>query len=271
MFRGNDNGVLKYRWLQDEEWSDKSRSDWIEPRRLPIICNDDPRLIYHGGRIYMSTNFWWGAWEGNQIELRELTIDPAGNVRLHDVAKFRSDRPLWPGYVKPKHEKNWAPFSHDGRLLYVYSINPHRILEVNLATGTASLIHETKIDRDPWSIVGGQGMRCNAPPVRLDDGTYLSTFHVRNLAGAYWTGFYRFAGEAPFQILSMSREPVLWPEDSDGTCTRSGPGWKLLFVQGMEIIGDTLCLWGGDNDHSVMTADLSLSVAIDSLAPPTTA
>jgi hypothetical protein len=257
--RGNARGTLKYIWTND-------RRDSAPPIQLPISCNDDPRLIWHGGKLLMSTNFWWGAWEGNRIELREITIDKDRRVTLRELVKFTPDR-MWPGYVAPTHEKNWAPFSREGKLLYVYSISPHRILEVDLKSGRASIAAETLTASCQWGLSGMSEMRGNAPPVRLADGSYLSTFHVRDEKASYYTGFYRFAGEMPFEVLSMSREPVLWPEDSDGECWRSGPAWKLIFVQSMDIVGDVIRLTGGDNDHSVMEAVLPKKMVLEGLRP----
>jgi hypothetical protein len=251
VFRGDALGTIKYRWLDGE----------ANTFQLPLNCNDDPRLAWHQNRLYLSTNYWWGRWAGGRMELREIEIDDR-HIKLGAAAKFDVVG-NWPGYTKPEHEKNWVPFSHAGKLLYVYSINPHRILEVDLAGKSVSLLCETTASTIPWPIMDGSELRCSAPPVLLPSGEYLSTFHVRREKD-YWTGFYTFEATAPFRVTAMSCTPVLWPEDSDGVCWRNG-NMRLLFVQGMELRGDTLRLWGGDNDHSVMMADIPLAAAVASL------
>jgi hypothetical protein len=254
--RGGDVRTLRVLRLNDD----------FTPRRetkatLPIVQNDDPRIIDHAGATYLSTAYWWNHWSGFRMELRRVINADAGNIELVDVAKFEHiDN--WPGYIKPAFEKNWAPFSHDGRLLYVYSVSPHRILEFNPNTGKVALIHET----DPcvrWSIAGASESRLNAPPVLLADGTYLSTFHVRDAKG-YYTGFYRFEACPPFNIIEVSAEPYLLPEDSDGTSWRN-QNLQVLFIQGMDVADNVLTLFGGDNDHSVIAVRCDLRRVLNSL------
>jgi hypothetical protein len=258
VYRADDGYTLRWLYLTDEL---RPRTD--RPRgSFDLTRNDDPRLFWHSGELYMLTSHWWGRWSSGQMELRRVTLGTDGAPKLTDVAKWMDKSPpLWSGYKKPAFEKNWQPLSHDGTLYLIYSVNPHRLLKVDLAKGTATLAHETSRPSLPWPIPGD--VRLSAPPVRLPDGSYLSTLHTR-LGKDYSTGFYRFRGEPPFDVLEVSGEPVLWPGDSDEVCWRNG-NMRLLFPTGMEMDGDRVTLWGGDNDHSVVRLDVSLATATNGL------
>ena len=231
--------------------------------------DEDPRVVAHDGRLFVSTAKYDG--QGVWIELWEADPpDARGHVALHPRGQFHTVHD-WPGYVKLRFEKNWAPFSHGGRLWYVYSARPHRVLAVDLTRGTVRLAHET----------GGDAVRChgladpdadvrlNAPPVRLADGRFLCTYHVVRPVGArfdYYTGFYAFAGQPPFAPLA-STGPFLVPEDAEGVIPHDARPTRCVFVTGMTVDEnrDAVILWGGDSDRRVMTARLPLSRVLDAL------
>lgn len=262
VFRSSNPHGIKYRWL--------NLSD--QPCHVLLSTKQrDPRLVIHCGRLYMTVSFTvTDDARSEHMELYELRVAPAYDNRQLPtlqprlVTKFATAHSLWPGYQRMPLEKNWVPFSHDGRFMLVQSILPHRVLEVNLTTGQIAQVYEsTPASSDfPWPLRGhwGFGWRGSSPPWRLADGSYLSTFHAKDEAMQYAAAFYRFAGEPPFEIMAMDREPALVPADS-AQCggTRQGCTARIIFVSSMHLTADSIHLYGGDSDRYVVHMALPLA------------
>lgn len=109
------------------------------------------------------------------------------------------------------HEKNWMPFAlPSGKLGLVYRIG-HEHVVIDTSTGT---VHRSPgVTKWRWGTMSG---RSNA--VLLPDGKrYLALIgghqeHAKRHS-EYWFGAYTFSAEAPHQILSLSREPIMWASD----------------------------------------------------------
>ena len=103
-------------------------------------------------------------------------------------------------------QKNWVPFSVNGRLYLQYSVHPLRILAVDLATGRcedAWLTSALAGDRArPGQLKGG------APPICLGD-SLLGACHSWELDANgqrdYKTYFYLMSATPPFGITGISR------------------------------------------------------------------
>ncbi len=136
IFRAGDAEHLMYTWLDSDLVS-------YESILLPFVDHDDPRMITHDGRLFLSTSHHWDGWTQERMELREVMVADNGSIRFRNVAAFDTIH-NWPGYQRRGHEKNWVPFSHDGKLYYVYSLMTQRILAIDIDAGTASLAFKTE-------------------------------------------------------------------------------------------------------------------------------
>jgi len=233
-----------------------------------LTLNEDPRLLIAGdGRLFLTTGYC-GSPGGNRIELRRLAVaEPHAVVEDAVIGKF--DHVLgWPGYAR-RVEKNWAPFEAGGRLWYVYSLDPHRILGVDVRSGTVSLAYETEFARPSWwDERWGSDLRLTAPPARLAGGAFLSTWHASR-DGGYWSGFYTFEGEPPFRVLRFAEAPAVTPADASGVNRQNPLAKRCVFVCGMELDepGDEVVLTGGDNDHSLVAFRFRLADVLGDLRP----
>lgn len=126
-------------------------------------------------------------------------------------------------------EKNWCPMEYDGKFYIIYSLNPHRFIEVDIhGSGNATLKYETVWHTYSWWEEQNweePRLRLNTSPIKLPDGTYLSVFHTLNFSQgdpkcnenipgnvrSYWTGFYLFEGKPPFRVKKISKTPVFYP------------------------------------------------------------
>jgi predicted GH43/DUF377 family glycosyl hydrolase/predicted O-methyltransferase YrrM len=234
-------------------------------RPIPLYRNADPRLIEFCGEAYLVTSYFGGGLARERVELRKMNLGDRGVEAVTDIAKFdhiAGD----PAYNKQR-EKNWAPFVHEDTLYFVHRLMPHRIVRYEPAARRVSLVSEAawKLPKG-WPPEWHGDLRLSTNPVRLRDGTYLSTFHSSVPRVGYFSGFYRFNGSLPFRVLEVSLRPIITPADATELnlrYQRSG----VVFLQSMVLDQDCrgIRLTGGDNDHSVVALDLQLSTIVTGL------
>lgn len=179
---------------------------------------EDPRLFIHDNQLYLSF-IGVKSHPGNRTVARQLF------AKLDE--RFNIVRVWEPRYVKsPAWEKNWQPFSHDGRLFAVYSMSPWVVVE--LAGDDA--IQVSELPGVPWSFGHARG---GAAPV-LHDGEWYSFFHGSDFSGrtsspkrhdVYTVGVCTFEDRFPFRPLRITSEPVLWP-----THAEKANGWHASVV-----------------------------------------
>jgi len=156
---------------------------------------EDPRLFRFQGRLHVA----FTGVVGGRSRLHTNVL----YARLGDG--FRVERIFAPRYARRNAwEKNWQFFEHDGQLLAIYSVAPHRILRID--GERTDLAHETPTAA-PWR--GGE-MRGGAPPVRVGD-EYWHFFHDRITVGqhVYRAGLCAFEARPPFRVTRMIPEPIL--------------------------------------------------------------
>lgn len=194
---------------------------------------EDPRLLIHDGAVHV---FYVGVAGGTKITRTNVMYARLNRDLLVEhvfAPRYTQRRPL---------EKNWSPFSHDGELLAVYSVAPHRI--VRLSGDKVELLHETP---NPASWAGGE-MRGGAPPVRVGD-EYRHFMHDRvTVAGVptYRTGLYCFEAKAPFRVTRSVTEPILGANTQDKPKDQYA---SVAFCCGAVRTGDQWILSHGRHDR----------------------
>lgn len=110
-------------------------------------------------------------------------------------------------------EKNWTPFSHSGKIHFLYTINPQKI--VTLPDPRKNLLHRSpdsfQLNLD-WS--SKWGVLRGGSPAHLVGEEYLAFFHssFEDSSGIIWyiMGAYTFASSSPFKITRISPHPILF-------------------------------------------------------------
>ncbi len=238
-------------------------------KSLELASNIDPRLTRWGGRPYMTSRFY-GEWDYWRLEFWPLTEN--GLIDHHDE-KWKHTRFMmvedWPGYTR-RRENNWAPFvADDGELHYVHSFAPHRVLWYDVGSRCVRKVAETPTPDIRWPVRNLCEFRLNTNPVRLKDGSFLSTIHAKNYDdNSYFTGFYRFEGKKPHRVLSMAREPFLTPRHCVGPMLRPY-AMRAMFPLSMHVnfSNDQLMIVGGSRDAAQVVIKMSLSQALETLKP----
>jgi hypothetical protein len=258
-YRFNGHSEMGITWLDGWDRGDKREHHLC---KLPLMGNEDPRLLRVGGDISMMTIFN-GAM---RIEVRSLQMNH-GDPQLSEPARINHIR-NFPGYSKGW-EKNWIPFDYDGQLHFVYSVGPtHRIVRMNNfdeQNADVELIASTQW-KCPWPTQWmGHGLRGGGPALRIPGrDSYLAAGHTFVGGTGYFTFFYTFSAKPPFAVESFSPSPVFTPADTTGENKRGAwPDRRCIFINGMELEqtpdGFDVLLTGGDNDAKAVVFGFHLA------------
>ncbi len=169
---------------------------------------EDPRAMWINGRVHISfTSF---------IAEKGILKSYAHQMIAQTDANWRSAAPFHPMYganggsarMNIGHEKNWLWFDHEGVSMFVYSNEPHVVVEMpDLAKPTA--VHKTETKNPYW--MHGE-IRGGTPPVRIGD-EYVSFFHSSlpwvHKKRRYHMGAYTFEAKPPFKIKRSTILPLL--------------------------------------------------------------
>lgn len=161
----------------------------------------------------------------------------------------------------PWRHKNWTPFIHDGAIYLIATIGPHIVYRLQLDGETAECqqVYETPwISPWPWP----EFFRGNTPPVRLDDGNYLSTFHTATWYDGccyYDNGVYLFEGKPPFKVLKCGNRTFLPAEAAVEPPFRKAGIIRCIFPVGMVRSSERILISYGDSDSCVKILDTRVS------------
>lgn len=239
------------------------------PSTLPSK-QQDPRLIPVGEDLYMVYN---NVIKGEiRKEVRRILI-----AKVHfDNGKFYTDPPemilSFEGEKEQRCEKNWTPFVYDGELYLIYSLTPHRILRYLPGTGSCETFSTTSSQISwPWGALRG------GTQAYLIDGKYMSFFHSsidmatvhskgKNIQH-YLIGAYTFSSEPPFEITSVSPEPIVGKGFYSGPEYKTWKPLRVVFADG--YVYDDKYIWVvyGKQDFEMWIAKIDKKLLFDSLIP----
>lgn len=195
---------------------------------------EDPRLFRFRNKIHVSFTGWLGVdtvrW--NQANMLYARLSPGLDVEqiyFPDVP----GREAW--------EKNHIYFEHDGRLFFIYSISPHKVMEVKGEEVVA--VHETPTETE-WT---AGFLRGGCSPV-LHRGHYYHFFHgtaERDTGGRLYTlGLAVFEAKPPFRIVKITHTPL----DAGDPETNPGITSDVIFPGGAVRHQNQWCIAMGVHD-----------------------
>ena len=112
-------------------------------------------------------------------------------------------------------EKNWTFFVHQDKLMCIYKLSPHMVLEFDWNGNllTEYITHNSFQSNWKYGIPRG-----GTNPI-YKDGYYISFFHSHIYWGngkrRYFMGNYKFNSVPPFNIIEKSNKPILWGNEKD--------------------------------------------------------
>ena len=174
------------------------------------------------------------------------------NRFVHVPAIFKMSTPndiIYLGYNGMSEiEKNWMPFEYKHELYFEYSIHPRMILKCNHVSGKCTLVHSSNYKNPLGKHVGGGAP---AQPVTIDNKLYyLGIGHTRKNAPKTLRKnfFYFFKGEFPFNIVGMSDEFDIHPDNdiefASGLVVTNN---KVLVSVGIQDCYSILCKYDLNN------------------------
>lgn len=179
-----------------------------------------------------------------QMELLFLPLEP-----LHVSRPFS----IYPNRILPlsyhdshleRNEKNWMPFVYQNDIYFIYSVNPHTILQCCTKTGACIKKFETLNQSIPYGIRGGTAPRLLNEDYWLTFGHfYKNPFHNRKYSMIYSSIGYIFENKPPFRIVAMTDEFFL-----SETKKPNMFGHVIEFLTGLEIRDHMVYLSYGVND-----------------------
>lgn len=173
---------------------------------------EDPRVLVHDDKIYVScATYVHDAF--HLVHQKMLVFDKDFNHidNIHFKYGFNG--------INLKEntgiEKNWTFFVYKDKLMCIYKLYPHTVLEFdwngNLLT---EYITHNSFQTD-WKYGIPRG---GTNPIYKDE-YYISFFHSHIYWGngkrRYFMGHYKFNSVPPFDIIETSNKPILWGNEKD--------------------------------------------------------
>lgn len=249
---------------------------------LGISINMDPRIFKYQDQFYISTS--QGHHSPVYIQLYQLKVTEKIEIVHASLISFFPPYKNFP--IGRINEKNWTPWEYHGKFFYTYSMNPHRILEFDVnGDKSVELIAQSTWQSNSWwdnQVWEMPKFRLNCPPILLPDNTYLSVFHTMrymsldtpwhrikpNNLRSYWTGFFLFDSQHPFQVLKISSKPFMDPNyilPEDWPFHPPPSGGNPFYPFTIILEKDTIILTGGSNEIALARCSIPLNDVITSM------
>ncbi len=173
---------------------------------------EDPRVLVYNNKIYVSCATYSHD-KFNLIHQKMLVFDENFNHidNIHFEYGFN-------GKNRDKNtgkEKNWTFFVQNDKLMCVYKMSPHTVVEFSW---TGKVISEYITHNDIQSKWNFGLCRGGTNPI-FKSGYYHSFFHSsvywKNGKNKYVMGYYKFDSHPPYTIIGISESPILWGNSVD--------------------------------------------------------
>ena len=240
-------------------------SDYVE-FALADDLDEASRTWFADPRYFRLSNRLWMMWNNGHVDgmnkqfLIEVTEDglkPAGKAR--EILMTGARR---------KTEKNWGLFEDSNGIWAVYSMTPHRILQVDMSSDsviTCRLAAESNWTAKYSQIYGA--LRGGAQPIRVGS-QFLNVVHSSYLmpeGREYVAAVYQFEAEFPFEPVQELVTPIFVPDVRKKSELENlhdlNPGTsRVVYPSGFVLHGDEVIMSVGINDHEMGIARTSLSL-----------
>ncbi len=238
-------------------------------RPLAVSRAQDPRLIQVGSSYYIVYN---NILNDVDLEVRRMVWA----LLRFNGKEFYIENPqyitIFEGDKKNWREKNWAPFDLNGKLMFSYSLNPHRVFEPLFGTEECKTVALTQAQIDwKWGELRG------GTPAILDGDEYFGVFHtfvdMKSVQSAgkkishYFMGAYRFQSEYPYALTQISPEPILGSQFYNAP---EYPTWKplrVVFPGGIVFNNEFVWVVYGRQDFETWVVKMDKQLLLESLMP----
>lgn len=187
-------------------------NEWIEFG--DALSYEDPRFFWHAGALWMS----YIRSEYPKALTAEVWVGQLGRESgRYYVANARKVEPPW----KPQRmEKNWIFFEREGRLFAIYAVREEQVV-LEFDNWTVTKVHKSRPATWNWGSPRG-----GTSPVDSGDGKLVRIFHSRTdyefapTTWRYHVGACLMEASPPFQIVKLSKRPIITASHNDETYAR---------------------------------------------------
>ena len=154
-------------------------------------------------------------------------------------------------------EKNWTPFESGGKLMYIYSVNPHIIIgEKSTNTLSAPFREMEKLYETQFVPVLNSKLYGGSNAVQVGN-VMMTCAHTKSRGKDYKTVLYTFSRTPPFQVLAVV--PALLDFNHA----------KIQYCMGLiyNAVTNTIVLSLGSNDRDSVVVEVSMDY-VNSLLQP---
>lgn len=210
---------------------------------------EDPRVFLHNNKIYIGCSNYIHKFLPKIIHQKILVYDENFNHidNIHPVYGLNKKTIE----QSDGQEKNWTYFVYEDRLMCIYKMNPHTVVEFDWQ---GNMIAEYKTYFNTNNIWKFGECRGGTNPI-LKDGYYHSFFHSHinieyknKKSRKYFIGYYKFESKPPFKIVEISKEPILWGNEKD-EMIMDEHYYQVVFPCGAIIKNDKFLVSFGINEE----------------------
>lgn len=165
-------------------------------------------------------------------------------------------------------QKNWGPFVIEGQLYVTYSIEPLRVLRVDMQTGRCTEVSSVS---SPILSPMAHMLRGGSQSVFLpQENAFLGCARVVHNT-MFSHVFYTFSASAPFRVLKVSSSEWCFARRAKLEGAKSYECEHIQFVSGLAVRNDDkeLILTFGVNDCESRLTTLLVADVLESLLPIT--
>lgn len=246
-------------YLLDRQNENLTYPSWAQDPRL-ITIRGFPHIVYNNMMMVGAS------------ETRRMIVSPLHFDGINFFTNTYEKLMHFEGENNKVLEKNWVPFEYAGQLLLSYSINPHQVMKPLFGSHRCEIVHYTKGSCDwSWGTLRGGTMALR------DGDKYLAFFHsVKSLSTIqsngkkldhYFMGAYTFSLQPPFQLLSISPEPLISKTFYNGPMYNTWKPLRVVFPCGFVFDDSTIWIAYGRQDHECWIVKINKQALLDSLIP----
>ena len=213
----------------------------------------DPKLIWRDKELLIIYSSIHNVHDSQEYMCGSVALSYETGGRFSNNEEFRISTPDLHG-----RQKNWMPFNHDGNIYLIASVCPHIVYQL-VDNNKCIKVYENDWSH-PWMI--GTQLRGNTNAVRIDDTSYLATFHTamwHNNKYYYDNGFYLFSSAPPFKVMRCASRTYLPAEAACSNYFRKHNQIVCNFPVGMMVENDNVIISYGDNDSNLKIVEYKLS------------
>lgn len=212
---------------------------------------EDPRVMIHDDKYYVSCANYRFDGSTKFIHQKILVFD-SKFVHIDTINPVYNGNGLSTN-TNILHQKNWTWFIYQDRLMCVYRMSPHTVVEFDF---NGNFIQEFKTFNTistTWKYgecrMGSNPILINDPDNNKDQfiGFFHSSIPWKNQKRQYCMGYYTFDINPPFKALSISESPSFWGNETDKRILDTSP--IVIFPCGAIYKDSNLIVSFGLNDE----------------------